>query len=71
MTESETVSSEELEEALRNLFAIERDRLQGYQTSELHMDPYEALSQAEDVLVQVGYHPDDLILPAEREKLGL
>ncbi|TKX60671.1 hypothetical protein EXE48_11910 [Halorubrum sp. ASP1] len=60
-----------LEEVTRDLMAIERDRLLGYRTSDLHMDPKAALNRAIAVLEAHGYDPDELILPEDQRSLDL
>lgn len=59
----------DLEEAARDLFAIERDRLLGYPPSELHMTPAQAVQNMWDILVEMGYNPDELIVPEEQDTL--
>jgi hypothetical protein len=61
----------ELEKVTRDLMAIERDRLLGYRTSDLHMDPKAALNRAIAVLEAHGYDPDELILPEDQRSLDL
>jgi hypothetical protein len=59
------------DKALVNLLALERDRLLGYKTDELHMDPQEAVQQALAALEDSGYNPDDVVLPDNQERLDL
>lgn len=60
-----------IKDALCNLIVIERDRQLGYRESELHLDPKEALRQADKALEELGVDPEDVIWPDDREKLGL
>jgi len=60
----------DVEGALKNLFAIERDRLLGYH-HDLHMPVQEAVIDAWDTLAEHGYHRDELILPEDQEALNL
>lgn len=60
-----------VEDALQNLLAIERDRLLGYPTGELHMRPERAVREAWDALSARGYNRDELILPDDQDRLDL
>lgn len=64
-------SDSEVQQALRRLMSIERDRLLGYPRSELHMDPQDALQDAVDILRKRGKDVDGLIFPDDQEKLGI
>ena len=61
--------SSNLEEALQDLVAIERDRRLGY--TEFHMDQKVALENAIDALEGAGWDRDEIILPEDQEKLDL
>ena len=65
------MTDEQTLEALIALVAVERDRLLGYPADELHMDPEDALAQGIDSLVAEGFDIDQIVLPDDREKLGL
>jgi hypothetical protein len=61
----------EVEQALRHLLAIERDRLLGYTSGQLHMDPQTAVQDAINALERRGHDADDLILPEDQRKLNI
>lgn len=61
----------DIQQALRNLMAIERDRLLGYPPAELHQDPKAALQEAVDALEANGEDIDNLIVPSDQETLGI
>jgi len=61
----------EIEETLRHLLGLERDRLLGYPADELHMDPQTAIQDAVNVLRSRGEGVDDLILPEDQQKLNI
>jgi hypothetical protein len=56
---------------LGHLMALERDRMLGYSEGELHTDPLRIVVDAVSVLESKGQHPEELIMPEDREKLGL
>lgn len=61
----------EIERMLRHLLALERDRLLGYPSDELHMDPQVAIQDAVNALRNRGRSIDDLILPEDQQKLSI
>ena len=62
---------EPVRSTLTDLIAIERDRLLGYLSSELHADPLDVLRDADDALEAIGVDPLDVIWPDDRDRLGL
>lgn len=69
MTDDST--QEQLVSALTTLVAIERDRLLGHSSDELHVTPREALLEADDALLAAGEDPEEVIWSDDRERLGL
>jgi len=61
----------DLQQALRSLVAIERDRLLGYPPAELHQDPKAVLQEAVNALEASGEDIDELIVPGDQETLGI
>lgn len=60
-----------LEDALNNLIAIERDRLLGYPSSELHMQPETALTVALTALDEQGRDVEFLIMQDDQAALPI
>lgn len=56
---------------LRDLFALLRDIRLGFDESDLHMDPDEAMKNTLELLEAVGYRTDDLLSDADRRILGM
>jgi hypothetical protein len=61
----------DFERAMIDLMAIERDRLLGYPSDELHMHPLDAVRKAWMELTDHGHNPDELILPEDQDRLDL
>lgn len=60
-----------LEDALNNLIAMERDRLLGYPSSELHMQPETALKIALTALDEQGRDVEFLIMQDDQAALPI
>jgi len=61
----------DIQRIIEQLVALERDRLLGYQSDELHEDPKTVLSDALDTLEQHGADTDKVVMPEDKQALGL
>lgn len=65
-------TTDDLTESLRALVAIERDRLLGYHTDELHMEPQRAIEHALAALDDAGDRTtDELVTEETADILGI
>lgn len=60
-----------IQRALQDLVAIERDRRLGYPVSDLHKSPVDAIIDGATALHELGIDPDEVILPEDQEKLEI
>lgn len=66
-----TDNNDDLIDALQHLIAIERDRMLGYPTDELHMHPKEAIKDGLGALQDHGVDPADVVWEDDRELLDI
>jgi hypothetical protein len=69
--EDDAPDVELVKQALRNLIAIERDRLMGYPSDELHMSPRKAMENGMVALEELGEDATDVVWEGDRERIGL
>lgn len=56
---------------VRELLALERDRLLGFPEDELHRPPRDVIEDTLGVLTTRGWDPDEVVLPDDQTNLGL
>lgn len=68
---SDNDNTDEIERVLLDFVAMERDRLLGYPSDELHRDPHNALVDGMEQLIEAGHNPDEIIFPEDQDVLDL